>query len=150
MNNETAWMQRALRLARDAAAADEVPVGAVIVKDGTLVAEAANRVERDQDPTAHAEILAIRAAAAALGAKRLLDCDLYVTLEPCTMCAGAIGMARLRRVVFAAADPKGGGVLHGAKFFERPTCHHRPLVETAPTFETESSLLLKDFFKAKR
>lgn len=140
----------ALRLARDAAAADEVPVGAVVVKDGAVIASANNRVERDQDPTAHAEMLALRAAAQKLGTKRLLDCDLYVTLEPCTMCAGAISMARVRRVVFAAADPKGGAIEHGAKFFEQPTCHHRPLVETAPAFETEASLLLKDFFKAKR
>lgn len=150
MNIETAWMQRALQLAAEAAAAGEVPIGAVIVKDGAVLAEASNRVERDQDPTAHAEILAIKAAAQKLGAKRLLECDLFVTLEPCTMCAGAIAMSRLRRIVFAAADPKGGGILHGAKFFDQPTCHHRPLVEQTTMHEVESSLMLKDFFKARR
>lgn len=150
MNNETKWMELALNLAREAAAEDEVPIGAVIVKNDQLLASTNNRVERDQDPTAHAEILAIRQAAAALGDKRLLECDLYVTLEPCTMCAGAIAMSRLRRVVFAAADPKGGAVVSGAKFFDLPTCHHRPQVTHHTAHETESGLMLKDFFKAKR
>lgn len=143
-------MQRALQLAAEAAAAGEVPIGAVIVKDGAVLAEAANRVERDQDPTAHAEMLAIKQAAQKIGAKRLLECDLYVTLEPCTMCAGAIAMSRLRRVVFAAADPKGGAVISGARFFDLPTCHHRPQIDHMAAHEVESGVMLKDFFKARR
>lgn len=151
MNNETAWMQQALALARAAAALGEVPVGAVVVhNDGRVLAACHNRVEIDQDPTAHAELLAIKAASAVLGQKRLLNCTLYVTLEPCTMCAGAIAHSRLARVVYAAPDEKGGGIAHGAKFFQQPTCHHRPVVTTLPACADEASLLLKDFFKAKR
>src|ERR1700748_3877265 len=120
-------MERALALARAAAQAGEVPVGAVIVgPDGRVLAEAANRTEGDKDPTAHAELLAIRAAARTLGAPRLVDCDLYVTLEPCPMCAQAIAFARLRRLYYGAADPKGGGVDPGPRVFAQPTTNHRP------------------------
>lgn len=150
MNNETAWMQQALALARAGAALGEVPVGAVIVHEGQVIAACHNRVEADQDPTAHAEMLALKQAAAALGQKRLLDCDLYVTLEPCTMCAGALAHSRVRRVIFAAPDEKGGGIWHGAKFFQQPTCHHRPEVLQLAEYAAEAGQLLKDFFKAKR
>src|SRR4051812_18651882 len=112
--------------ARAAAAAGEVPVGAVVMKDGVVLGQAGNRTLTDRDPTAHAEMLAIRQAAARLGSERLIGCDLYVTLEPCCMCAGAISFARLRRVYFAAPDPKGGAVEHGPRFFAQPTCHHAP------------------------
>src|SRR5437868_8388750 len=116
-------MDDALAEARAAREAAEVPVGAVLVREGAVVARAGNRAVRDRDPTAHAEMLAIRAAAATLGSERLTDCDLYVTLEPCTMCAAAISFARLRRLYFGAADPKGGAVEHGVKFFTAATCH---------------------------
>src|SRR5437868_1307121 len=120
-------MDRALAEARAAAERGEVPIGAVIIgPDGTVLAQAGNRTEVDRDPTAHAELLAIRAAAARLGAPRLVDCDLYVTLEPCPMCAQAISFARVRRLYYGAADPKGGGVEHGPRIFSQPTCHHRP------------------------
>src|SRR5581483_2224650 len=122
------FMDDALAEAHGAAAASEVPVGAVVVRDGVVVTRAGNRTVRDRDPTAHAEILAIRAAAAALGTERLTDCDLYVTLEPCAMCAAAISFARLRRLYYGAADPKGGAVENGVRFFSSPTCHHRPEV----------------------
>src|SRR5262249_59785533 len=112
--------------ARAAAAAREVPIGCVVVRDGEVVAQAGNRTLRDRDPTAHAEVLAIRQAAARLGSERLTGCDLYVTLEPCTMCAAAISLARLRRPYFGAPDPKGGAAENGAKSFAAPTCHHRP------------------------
>jgi tRNA(Arg) A34 adenosine deaminase TadA len=147
---DTAMMRRALDLARAAAAADEVPVGAVLVDaGGALLAEAHNRVEADRDPTAHAEMLAIRAAAARLGAKRLPGCTLYVTLEPCAMCAAAASFARLARVVFAAEDPKGGAVLHGPRFFAQPTCHWRCAVAGGVGAEAAATLL-RDFFRAKR
>ena len=143
-------MERALLLAQEAMHAGEVPVGAVIVSArGDVLAEARNRIVELKDATAHAEILAIRAASDVLGSERLTDCDLYVTLEPCTMCAGAISLARLRRVYFGAPDPKGGGVEHGACFFEQPTCHHRPEVYGGLA-ESEAARLLKDFFAAKR
>ena len=120
-------MDRALAAARAAGARGEVPIGCVIVgPDGTVLAEAGNRTEELKDPTAHAELLAIRAAAAALGSPRLVGCDLYVTLEPCPMCAQAISFARLRRVYWGAADPKGGGIEQGPRIFDQPTCHHRP------------------------
>src|SRR5262245_50074630 len=120
-------MERALTLARAAAQAGEVPVGAVSVRHhGTVLAEAANRNEAERDPTAHAELLAIRAAAKKLGVPRLVDCDLYVTLEPCPMCAQAISFARLRRLYYGAADPKGGGVESGPRIFAQTSCHHRP------------------------
>jgi tRNA(adenine34) deaminase len=142
-------MDDALREARAAQAAAEVPVGAVVVRDGTVVARAANRTLRDRDPTAHAEMLAIRAAAAKLGTERLTDCDLYVTLEPCAMCAAAISFARIRRLYYGAADPKGGAVENGVRFFSAPTCHHRPEVYSGMA-ESEAAALLRDFFKAKR
>jgi len=142
-------MQIALDLARKAEAAGEVPVGAVIVCAGEIVASAANRMRELADPTAHAEMLAIRQAIEALGAMRLTECDLYVTLEPCTMCAGAIANARIRRLYYAAPDPKGGAIDHGVRFFSAPTCHHRPEV-VAGLNETEASELLKHFFAARR
>ncbi len=147
---DIAMMRRALDLARAAAAADEVPVGAVLVDaGGAVLAEAHNRVEADRDPTAHAEMLAIRAAAVRLGAKRLPGCTLYVTLEPCAMCAAAASFARLARVVFAAEDPKGGAVLHGPRFFAQPTCHWRCAVAGGLCAEAAGTLL-RDFFRAKR
>jgi len=142
-------MELALAEARTAAQNAEVPIGAVIMRDGIVIATAHNHVERKGDPTSHAEILAIQAATQKLGNKFLQECDLYVTLEPCTMCAGAIAMARIKRVIFAADDPKGGAVVHGAKFFAQPTCHHRPEVYGGVS-ESDAGLLLKDFFAARR
>jgi tRNA(adenine34) deaminase len=142
-------MQIALEEARAAAARGEVPVGCVVVRDGEVIARAGNRTVADKDPTGHAELIAIRAAALALGSERLTDCDLYVTLEPCAMCAGAVAFARLRRLYFGAADPKGGAVDNGVRFFESPTCHHRPEVYGG-IGESESAALLKDFFQARR
>jgi len=143
-------MARALAQARSAAERGEVPIGAVIVgPDGEVLAEAGNRTEGDRDPTAHAELLAIRAAAARLGAPRLVECDLYVTLEPCPMCAQAISFARLRRLYYGAADPKGGGVEHGPRIFNQPTCHHRPEVYGGIS-EAASATLLRGFFAARR
>lgn len=145
-------MLRALELARAAGEAGEVPVGAVIVDPATgeIIAEGANRPIAGQDPTAHAEIIAIRDAAARLGNYRLTGLDLYVTLEPCAMCAGAISFARLRRVIFAAGDEKGGAVLNGPKFFDQPTCHWRPEVDQDTANEDEAGTLLRDFFRARR
>ena len=143
-------MERALDLARAAAQASEVPVGAVIVgPDGAVLAEEANRTEADKDPTAHAELLAIRAAAKKLGAPRLVGCDLYVTLEPCPMCAQAIAFARLRRLYYGAPDPKGGGVDHGPRLFAQPTCHHRPEIYGGIA-EREAGDLLRAFFQERR
>jgi tRNA(adenine34) deaminase len=142
-------MEAALAQARAAQAADEVPVGCVVVRDGAIVASAGNRTLRDRDPTAHAEMLAIRAAAAALGSERLVDCDLYVTLEPCAMCAAAISFARIRRLYFGAADPKGGAVDNGVRFFAAPTCHHGPEVYGG-IGEQEAAGLLRAFFAARR
>ena len=143
-------MQEALELARRAAELGEVPVGAVVVDaEGRILGAAHNRTEADADPTAHAEILALRAAAAALGAARLPQCDLYVTLEPCPMCAAAIGFARIRRLYFGAADPKGGGVEHGPRIFESPSCHHAPDVYGG-IGEREAAELLRAFFQARR
>ena len=143
-------MERALQQAHAAAERGEVPIGAVIVgSDGAVLAEAGNRTEGDLDPTAHAELLAIRAAAAKLGAPRLVECDLYVTLEPCPMCAQAISFARIRRLYYGAADPKGGGVEHGPRIFGQPTCHHAPEVYGGIA-ESEAARLLRDFFKARR
>jgi tRNA(Arg) A34 adenosine deaminase TadA len=143
-------MARALDEARAAADRGEVPVGAVIVDaGGAVIAAAGNRIRELNDPTAHAELLAIRAAAAALGSERLGGCDLHVTLEPCPMCAGAISFARLRRVYYAAPDPKGGGVDHGPRVFAHPTCHHRPEVYSGIA-EAEAAELLRSFFKARR
>jgi tRNA(Arg) A34 adenosine deaminase TadA len=143
-------MSLALAEAEAAGARGEVPVGAVLVDGaGTVLARGGNRVEELQDPTAHAELLVIRAAAAAGAAKRLPGCDLYVTLEPCPMCAQAIAFARLRRLYFGAYDPKGGGVEHGARIFEQPTCHHRPEVYGGIA-EREAGALLKRFFQERR
>ena len=143
------FMDQALDLARAAARAGEVPVGCVAVRDGAVIAGAANRTLTDRDPTAHAEMLAIREAARALGGERLTDCDLYVTLEPCAMCAGAISFARIRRLYYGAADPKGGAVESGVRFFASPTCHHRPEVY-AGIGESDAGALLREFFAARR
>lgn len=145
-------MQRALALARQAAELGEVPVGAVVMDPATgeIIAEAHNQPISDHDPTAHAEIVAMRAAAKAIGNYRLPGLHLYVTLEPCVMCAGAMSLARISKLIFAADDPKGGGVLHGPKFFDQPTCHWRPEVEQDQTHAEEAGQLLKDFFRARR
>jgi tRNA(adenine34) deaminase len=143
------FMTLALAAARAAAARGEVPVGAVVVRDGRVLAEAGNRVEELADPTAHAEILAIRAATQATGDKLLEGADVYVTLEPCPMCAAALSLARIRRLYFGAYDPKGGGVEHGARVFDRATCHHRPEVYGGIR-ESEAAALLRDFFQARR
>lgn len=135
--------------ARAAFAAAEVPVGAAIAHNGEVIAVAGNRTLRDKDPTAHAEMLAIREACARLGTERLTDCDLYVTLEPCAMCAAAISFARIRRLYFAADDPKGGGVEYGARFFSQTTCHHAPEVYGGLR-ESEAAELLRAFFQARR
>ena len=142
-------MDLALDEARVVGAAGEVPVGCVVVRDGAVIAQAGNRTVTARDPTAHAELLAIRAAAARLGSERLDDCDLYVTLEPCAMCAGAVSFARVRRLYYGAADPKGGAVDNGVKFFASSTCHHRPEIYGG-IGEAEAALLLKDFFSARR
>ena len=143
------FMQLALEQAYAAGAAGEVPVGCVIVRDGQAIAAAGNRTLADRDPTAHAELLAIRAAARAIGSERLADCDLYVTLEPCAMCTAAISFARIRRLYYGATDPKGGAVEHGVRFFQSPTCHHRPEVY-AGIGESEAAKLLREFFQARR
>src|SRR5215467_706161 len=143
------FMDLALDEAQAAAQAGEVPIGCVIACDGDLIAQAGNRTLADRDPTAHAEIVAIRQAAAALGSERLVDCDLYVTLEPCTMCAAAISFARIRRLYYGAADPKGGAVESGVRYFSAPTCQHRPEVYGG-IGETEAAALLRDFFRARR
>ena len=145
----TSFMAMALDEARAAGARGEVPVGCVIVRDGAVVARAGNRTLTDRDPTAHAEIIAIRAAAASLGSERLDGCDLYVTLEPCAMCAGAVAFARIRRLYYGADDPKGGAVDNGVKFFASPSCHHRPEVYGGMA-EAEASALLKEFFRERR
>ena len=142
-------MDDALAEARAAQEADEVPVGAVIVREGAVLARAGNRTLRDRDPTAHAEMVAIRAAAAAMGSERLTDCDLYVTLEPCAMCAAALSFARIRRLYYGAADPKGGAVDSGVRFFSSPTCHHRPEVYGGMG-ECEAAGMLREFFQARR
>jgi tRNA(adenine34) deaminase len=142
-------MARALAAATEAADLGEVPVGAVVTRGGAVIAVAANAPRRLHDPTAHAEILAIRTAAATLGRDRLEDCDLWVTLEPCAMCAGAIAHARIARLYYAASDAKGGAVEHGPRFFGQPTCHHRPEVY-AGIGEGEAARLLRDFFVDRR
>ncbi|MFN3230539.1 MAG: nucleoside deaminase [Alphaproteobacteria bacterium] len=143
-------MDIALEEARAAADRGEVPVGAVVLNDrGRIIARAGNRVIELRDPTAHAEMLAIRAAAHILKSERLIDCDLYVTLEPCPMCAQAISFARVRRLYYGAEDEKGGGVDHGPRLFEQPTCHHRPDVYSR-IGEIEAARMLKDFFARRR
>jgi tRNA(adenine34) deaminase len=145
----TSFMTMALEEARAAGECGEVPIGCVIVHGGAVVARAGNRTLADHDPTAHAELVAIRAAAAALGSERLADCDLYVTLEPCAMCAGAIAFARIRRLYYGATDLKGGAVDNGVKFFASPSCHHRPEVYGGMA-AAEASALLKCFFEERR
>ena len=142
-------MQRALELAREAAAAGEVPVGAVVVKDGKVIGEGRNAPRGLHDPTAHAEIMAIRAAAQAIGNERLEGCELWVTLEPCAMCAGAISHARIATLYYAASDPKGGAVEHGARVFDQPQCLHRPQVYSGMG-ESEAAELLRGFFRERR
>lgn len=147
---EQSHMQRALAEAEAAAGRGEVPVGAVLAgPDGAVLAVAGNRTRELNDPTAHAEILVIRAACASLGMERLTGCDLYVTLEPCPMCAAAISFARIRRLYYAASDPKGGGVEHGPRIFSQPTCHHAPEIYSG-LGETEASGMLKNFFQGRR
>jgi tRNA(adenine34) deaminase len=142
-------MIRALELAREAAAAGEVPVGAVVVKSGVVLGEGRNAPRDRNDPTAHAEVLALRSAAAAVGNERLDGCDLWVTLEPCAMCAGAIVHARIARLYYGAPDAKGGAVEHGARVFDHPQCLHRPEVY-AGIGEGEAATLLRGFFAARR
>ena len=143
------FMDLALKTAENAGKAGEVPIGCVIVRGYEVIATAGNRTLTDRDPTAHAEILAIRQAADAIGTERLVDCDLYVTLEPCTMCAGAISFARIRRLYYGAADPKGGAVESGVRYFSAPTCLHRPEVYGG-IGESEAAALLRGFFAARR
>lgn len=142
-------MRRALEVAAQASSIGEVPVGAVIMRGPEFIVAAANATRTGNDPTAHAEIVAIRAACAILGTDRLQDCDMWVTLEPCAMCAGAIAHARIARLCYAACDPKGGGVEHGARVFSHPTCNHRPDITTG-LGEAESAALLRNFFGTKR
>ena len=142
-------MRRALELAAEAASAGEVPVGAAVTKDGRIIAEARNAMRGSNDPTAHAEMVAIRGAAEALGTSRLDGCALWVTLEPCAMCAAAIGLARIATLTFAAEDPKGGAVVHGPRIFGQPTCHHRPEIFSG-IGEAEAASQLKAFFAARR
>ncbi|MBR0829079.1 nucleoside deaminase [Bradyrhizobium manausense] len=143
------FMDLALKTAENAGKSGEVPIGCVVVRDYEVIATAANRTLTDHDPTAHAEVLALREAAKKIGSERLVDCDLYVTLEPCTMCAGAISFARVRRLYYGAADPKGGAVESGVRFFASPTCHHAPEVYSA-VGESEAARLLREFFRERR
>jgi tRNA(adenine34) deaminase len=142
-------MALALDEAKAAAARGEVPVGAVVMRDGALLARAGNRTLELKDPTAHAEMLALRLACEEIGSERLIGCDLYVTLEPCPMCAGAISFARIRRLYFGAGDPKGGAVENGVRLYASPTCHHAPEVYGG-LGESDAATLLREFFKAKR
>lgn len=142
-------MSIALEEARMAAERGEVPVGAIIVQNSSIIARAGNRIAEGRDPTAHAEIIALRLAAQKLGRERLYDCDLYVTLEPCTMCAGAISLARIKRLYFGASDEKGGAVENGARFFSLASCHHAPDVYSGFQ-EAECATLLRDFFASRR
>jgi tRNA(adenine34) deaminase len=143
------FMELALDEARKAQDAGEVPIGCVIVRDGAVIAAAHNRTLTDRDPTAHAEMIAIRAAARQLGSERLTDCDLHVTLEPCAMCAAVISFARVRRLYYGAPDPKGGAVDSGVRFFASPTCHHRPEVYGGIS-EGVSATMLRSFFQERR
>jgi tRNA(Arg) A34 adenosine deaminase TadA len=142
-------MDLALKTAENAGKSGEVPIGCVVVRNYEVIATAANRTLTDSDPTAHAEIVALREAASKIGSERLVDCDLYVTLEPCTMCAGAISFARIRRLYYGAADPKGGAVESGVRFFAAPTCHHAPEIYSA-VGESEAARLLREFFRERR
>jgi len=149
--NDAEAIALALEEAKSAAQRGEVPVGAVLLSaDGALLAKDGNRILELKDPTAHAEMLVMRAGARALGNERLIGATLYVSLEPCAMCAGAMAMARIGRLVFAACDPKGGAVLHGPRFFEQPTCHHRPAVTQTEPHALEAGEILKEFFRARR
>jgi tRNA(Arg) A34 adenosine deaminase TadA len=149
--NDAEAIALALEEAKSAAQRGEVPVGAVLLSaDGALLAKEGNRILELKDPTAHAEMLVMRAGARALGNERLIGSTLYVSLEPCAMCAGAMAMARIGRLVFAACDPKGGAVLHGPRFFEQPTCHHRPAVTQTEPHALEAGEILKEFFRARR
>ena len=143
------FMDLALEQAENAEKAGEVPIGCVVVRDNAVIARAGNRTLTDRDPTAHAEILTLREAARRLDSERLIDCDLYVTLEPCTMCAAAISFARIRRLYYGAADPKGGAVDSGVRFFASPTCHHAPDVYPS-VGESQAATMLREFFKARR
>jgi len=143
------FMDLALKTAENAAKSGEVPIGCVIVRNYKVIATAGNRTLSERDPTAHAEVLAIRQAAEKIGTERLTDCDMYVTLEPCTMCAGAISFARIRRLYYGAADPKGGAIESGVRFFASPTCHHAPDVYPA-VGEREAATLLREFFRERR
>jgi tRNA(adenine34) deaminase len=145
----SSFMDLALKAAETARKSGEVPIGCVIVLNNEVIATSGNRTLTDRDPTAHAEVLAIREATKVVGSERLVGCDLYVTLEPCTMCAGAISLARIRRLYYGAADPKGGAVESGVRFFASPTCHHVPEVYSA-VGESEAATLLREFFKARR
>ena len=149
MTDTQTFMDLALEEARVAAEAGEVPIGCVIVCDGEVIAQSGNRTLAERDPTAHAEMVAIRRAAEALGSERLVDCDLYVTLEPCAMCAAAISLARLRRLYFGAYDPKGGAVEHGPRLFEQPTTHHQPEIYGGLE-EQRAGELLRAFFRDRR
>jgi len=149
--NDAEAIALALEEAKSAAGRGEVPVGAVLLSsEGALLARDGNRILELKDPTAHAEMLVMRQGAQALGNERLIGATLYVSLEPCAMCAGAMAMARVGRLVFAACDPKGGAVLHGPRFFEQPTCHHRPQVTQTEPHALEAGEILKDFFRARR
>jgi tRNA(adenine34) deaminase len=147
--NARKMMEEALTLARQAAESGEVPVGAIVVKDGQIIGRGANRPLESHDPTAHAEIIALRQAAASLGNDRLTGCELWVTLEPCAMCAGAIAHARIARLYYGADDPKGGAVTHGPRLFDQPTIHHRPEVYGGIAAD-EAAELLRAFFAARR
>lgn len=149
MTQARKFMDEALALARDAARRGEVPVGAIVVKDGVIIGQGANRPTRDHDPTAHAEIIAMREAAVLLGNDRLIGCDLWVTLEPCAMCAGAIAHARIARLYYGAADPKGGAIEHGPCLFTQPTIHHRPEIYSGIAGDAAGELL-RNFFENRR
>ena len=149
--NDAEAIALALEEAKSAALRGEVPVGAVLLgPEGALLAHDGNRILELKDPTAHAEMLVMRKGAQALGNERLIGASLYVSLEPCAMCAGAMAMARIARLVFAACDPKGGAVLHGPRFFEQPTCHHRPIVMQTEPHALEAGEILREFFRARR
>lgn len=149
MSDQNTYMQTALQAAKIAAEKGEVPVGAVIVRNDDIISIAGNEIIQRRDPTAHAEILAIRRASEKLGYERLIGCDLYVTLEPCAMCAGAISLARINRVLIGTLDPKGGAIFHGPQLFQQPTCHHRPEVNHGIMAEDAADALVL-FFKALR